>query len=1053
VNEAAILCREEDVITKWEPLSEYHEKILEELKNAIREFIERKCGSSVGKECVVPIIYGVYGSGKTTLLVSLCRWAINNNIPAARVHLSEIIKYITEVEQRSQISEDELPEYIESFFKKYLEAKRYGKPIERGVLFIDEVEESYDRFKSIVIGRSTFRGLVDKVRTGSTNIMSILAFAPSSILAETVLQYATAWRVKIYSIPSIPPSVIRSMYVKPYLNKKGIQLNEKLLEGRAHEIVLDLISNALWWLSKGGRPGWVEKILREEILDAIVATLNYIVKGGDVKKLALCLESPDYTLANKIRDVLRAQPVEGVFLFNYDSYKKLLEQSRGSRFEDLVKLIPCLVGPIPENLLEKFKVEVRGIRPPTGIIVTDKIISKKILIEKYLYYAKRLGVEEDLLNRLEKHLNDILAPWSLNNILIYDEESLRALLEEILQLKVLESIETELLNIVTKLDTKRIINDAYEETQRLKEQMISQRIYYYALRPNEVLSLYPPTIMYPLIACSKGKRLVDLITELRQIGRSVYQSLFYDEIFKKYYEEWHLTVYPVFSIEDIEELTAEIEDKIKGGKRVVFLVFSNIPALTDYPRKIDIERELDKTYGGLLNKLVFVADPPSLISQYLLGLLYSLAICRDKLASLDALERIVDIQAKRQVRELLEDIIKQYNEFLNKLREQAGEINRKRGLVQLEVSAHSRVGTEHARYMWIFAVSSENVKLLKRIIRELKVLKKISDLTKFYDLETELIQDIRLLLERGENYIDDARDQFKDLEQTINTGSFKEIKELLEGIVKLYIRSCDVESIHDLVKDIKDLWSELALPDINEPALWMLISKNMKSYIEQKCTDIRVDVRDPIARLTLSLDKLLQRIETMDVYQESIRKLLFNVGIEIRTLTLEEFSRALKDSKESLSKIVNEISALSIYDKLILYEYLNRLVTGKGRGRGRRGLLERLDSFEKELSEIISKYVNLESLLKDIVELGNKIVETAIPEASNAFREDLHQIITESQIFAEASKINLSKLEELIKNLEAYYAELKKFYEDYREYFGKMFDIKVKLDEVRRYYK
>jgi hypothetical protein len=85
--------------------------------------------------------------------------------------------------------------------------------------------------------------------------------------------------------------------------------------------------------------------------------------------------------------------------------------------------------------------------------------------------------------------------------------------------------------------------------------------------------------------------------------------------------------------------------------------------------------------------------------------------------------------------------------------------------------------------------------------------------------------------------------------------------------------------------------------------------------------------------------------------------------------------------------------------------------------------------------------------------LGNKIVETAIPEASNAFREDLHQVITESQIFAEASKINLSKLEELIKNLEAYYAELKKFYEDYSEYFGKMFDIKVKLDEVRRYYK
>jgi DNA polymerase III delta prime subunit len=436
-----------------------------------------------------------------------------------------------------------------------------------------------------------------------------------------------------------------------------------------------------------------------------------------------------------------------------------------------------------------------------------------------------------------------------------------------------------------------------------------------------------------------------------------------------------------------------------------------------------------------------------------LGLLYSLAICRDKLASLDALERIIDIQAKRQVRELLEDIVKQYNEFLNKLRAQAGEINRKSGLIQLRGSAHSRVGTEHARYIWIFAVSSENVELLKRIIEELKVLKKISDLTRFYDLETELIQDITLLLEGGEKYIDEARDQFKDLEQTISAGSFKEIKELLEGIVKLYIRSCDVESVHDLVEDIEKLWSVLALPNINEPALWMLISKNMKSYIEQKCTGVRVNVRDPIARLTHSLDKLLQRIEVMDYYQNSIRKLLSNVGIEIRTPTLEEFSRALKDSKESLSKIVNEIDALSVYDKLILYEYLNRLVTGRGRGRGRRRLLERLDSFERELSEIINKYVNLESLLREIVELGNKIVETAIPKASSAFREDLHQIITESQIFAGTSRIDQSKLGELIKNLEAYYAELKKFYEDYGEYFEKMLDIQVRLHEVREYYK
>lgn len=1041
---ATILCRSEDVIARWESLSERHVSILEELKDVIREFIEGICGSGKGKECIVPIIYGVYGSGKTTLMVELCRWILGNGIPAARVQLSDLIRYIVEVKRRNQITEDELPIYVEELFREYLRERGYGDPIKKGIIFIDEVEESYEKLRNIIIGRSVLRGLADKVRTGSTNVMAILAFAPGSVLAEAVLQYATAWRVKAFQVPLISPTSIRDKYLIPYMEKERVRFEGKLEKGEHREAILNLVSNALWWLSKG-RPGWVEKVLREGLLRAMILSINYVAQGGDIRRLSSCLEPLEGGIdGDKIRDILRGGPVEAAPLMNYSNYERFLKSLEpGSRFEGLARLLPCLVGPISEDLLEELGIWLRGSKPPKEIIKTNKIISKEKLIEKYLSYAEKLeeGFEDRLRGKLREFLNSILTPWSLNDILVYDEESLKILLEEILQLTVLENMEEKLLNIVTKLDVGRIIGEAYRETPQ------DERRYYYALPIRVLLSLYPPTIANPLISCSKGENITRLIEELKRNSRSARESLLQYRVFKEYESKENLTVYPVFSVKDLEDLDYEIDRKIKQGGKIGLLVFSSIPALREYPKVDDIRNKLRDIYGGLLDKLIYIIDPPSVISQYLIGLLYSLISCRDKLDGQDTLEKIVMRQAEKQVQELLESIVRDYNRFRDKLQNQVREINKIKVLDLLSRLAHSRVGEEHARHIWSIAITNNSAKLLKDVINELKVIREIEDLANHYELDslTSLTRDIRLLLDNGEKYISESENGFEELQREISKEVYSEIKEFLEGIGRLYTRSCNVDSIYNIIENIENLWRQLALPEINKAALWMLISKIIRNNIEH-CDTTKVDVREPILELKTRFDELLKSLGDIYDRQSNIKELLLKIGIRIEMPSLDELLNSLRDSRNRLDALADEINNLSGYDRLRFLEYLDQLIEK----RGKTSLLQRLKNLDEDLSGIKVKYVELEHLLINIIKLSNEI--SGIKEAVNALKEDLNQIIKESQVYGMGTKVSLSKLDNLIGDIKAYHEELNDFVKEHRSLAVEVRNIERGFEEIKKLY-
>jgi len=152
VNEELIrsLCRTEDITKQWEPLSVRHADIFNELKDIIKTYVEERCGGKVGSDCIVPVLYGIFGSGKSTLSVELCKWALSEGIPATRVYLADIIKYIREELHKDEVPESDLPNYIESFFEDYLRHNGFVGEIKKGVLFIDEIEESYEELKKLL---------------------------------------------------------------------------------------------------------------------------------------------------------------------------------------------------------------------------------------------------------------------------------------------------------------------------------------------------------------------------------------------------------------------------------------------------------------------------------------------------------------------------------------------------------------------------------------------------------------------------------------------------------------------------------------------------------------------------------------------------------------------------------------------------------------------------------------------------------------------------------------------------------------------------------------
>lgn len=1033
------LCRPQEAQRRWEILSKLHERSWGELISKVTEFVEGRCGSGREEECWMPVVYGVYGSGKTTMLVELCEWSLKNSIPAARVYLSDVVNYIRSSRRRG-ISEADLPECVEEFFWHYLSSRLPRDLFEsikgkRGVLIIDEVEESFEELKSLVVGKSILRGLADKVRTGSINLLAVLGFAPSSVLAEAILQYAAAWRVKLIPLPSASTDVIYSRYARDLLVSNKLRSYERYVK--------ELASNALWWLSKGGRPGWLDKLKREKVVESMFKTINYLAEANDFRELGLCYDfHQDPELSRAVRDTLKIMPVEGVPLFDYEEYLRTLEVVRAelrgvpadkaATMEALVKLLVCLVGPVSEKLLEVLlgRKIPPSLRPPSVVVRRGELVSMNILVDTYVEALKsNFDLEEDMLTRAREYLRSVLQPWSVDDLVIYDRDELKALLEEVLPLLVVEHVEEKLLEYIAKLETDAILRNAYE---RSKEVLPPGGENYYSLRVGVLRSLYKPITASPLVGCGKRVKLDSMISYLEKRvdlhGAGILTEL----------KDRDIDVYALLGTGNLAGIRPEEapERAILLGKNVIFLKFTSIPSLRG--RAEELDKELRKRFGKLLDKLwVFELELPSILAQYLVSRIYSELNCPGELERLTGIDKVLDEQARRQLRGLASEVVERARGGLDRLRSMLRELSSE-DLDHLKRNAHSIVGEEHARYMWLIGGSDGASELLKSLLPLIRsaLMVELDGLSLGLGWD-ELVRGFKGALEKGDRYLESIRESAAKLRISAAEEHLEEVSELLRGLLELYIKNerVDVcrENPHEIVRDVREtiMRKSMGLP-FNDVFITMILGEALQGYVKEEGCDIRSSSR-LLDGVESELRSLIDAIKKLNSHLSTLREMVRDYVKDAKVPDLSGRLKDLETLREKLTELNKNMSNLPPYDRLLLDYYfedeLRKLPESIGRVRARIG-------------EALSFVISIEEYLKRLKSVEEKLKD--IRRAYEAVRSDLGWIL--SQIAPPLGVEGLRKVEEELKN---YYKELEKYLSLHVDVVRRSGEAREKLGAVR----
>jgi hypothetical protein len=1060
-----VLCRAEDVTKRWEPLTTRHADVFNELKDIIKTYVEERCGEKTGSDCIVPVLYGVFGSGKTTLSVELCKWALNEGIPAIRAYLADVIKYIREELHRSEVDESDLPSYIESFFEEYLRRNGYGGEIKRGVLFIDEIEEGYEELKKLVKGMSLLRGTVDKARTGASKVLPVLLFAPSSALAEA-LRYATVWRVKVYAIPPLPPETIK----REYLDKLSIRLHEKLRD--SDKLIKALLANTLWWLSKGGRPGLIEKILNEGIIDAIINNINYVASSGRFEDIKYCFEPVNnYEMADKIRKVLGFEVVEGIPFARYSDYDNLIivAENYDKRFTNLAKLLVCIGSPLPESIAKVLGVDVKGLSIPRelGIAASNKVLDKDKIIARYLTYASLIesNIDESLRKDLRQALDEVLSAWSLNNKVLYDKESLEQLLGEILQLKALENANEKLLNIILRFDIERFLND-------LSEDVREDPTYYYTLRINVLRSLYPPTLVQPVIGCAKGE---DITTMASVADTNVPDSLmqfssklktvqdFINEV--KSSKNIVIVVYPIFGEQSLRYVNAQLNQHVRNNELVLLLNFASIPILRKYAKYPSIERTretLIKYFGEcilkLLDKAILIEEIPSALAQYLLSLSYSMIKCPDKLTKLDALDRIVQIQSSRQFKEFLEGIIKKYEIFHTKIVQQLTELGKiVEGLEVLTENAEREVGSAHGRYIWTAVVSDKATNLLIRFVNALKNLNELDELgmEQYRIIKERLTTGISLLIINGERYINRSQQEYRKLETALRDENFKELTEFLDGIVCTYVNDVTTYGVRRTIDNLsRDVWKEHIKYDFPEAGRKILMGILLRNHMNRRSVAPSIDVTDTIKHLINVIKQIRDVIDKIDNDQKKLLNTSSAIDVRINLPNLSKYKSSIDKFIDDLNSIVKELDEMpDVYGKTILSEYIYHIIYGGEGGRRKENLIDRLKEYQNVLSNIRSSLMKLNFITEDITTLKKKLGEMKIEQTTKIIEiidRDLRKIfnVLSEKMYKEG--ISRDLLENAVKKLSEYNEKVKQLEKEIKSADSEVMKIYGYVNEIKK---
>gem|GEM_PF-7120267 len=1014
-------------------MTDEHKKLSEDLIISIKDYLENK-----KKRHYAHVIVAPYGSGKSTLLDYLAYYTWKElKRPAIIANMNRILEYINnkyKKETKGKLPEDKLPDILEEFFKDslimlkniILHENNVPLPLRsiiplndiisiidtflqkniRGLLLIDEVEEALKQLKNTInYVTSPFRGLFDAIYNTTSKIYVVIAFGPQSVLMEDILGLSSGWRNVVKSIPLSSPSMIFNEL-------------QRLLPNEEKKI-LRLLSNTLWWISKGGRPGWVYNFIEQSFPRKVI----HCLKNFNEKK--------ELIYDDELLKALKKEVVKGIPCFSEYDYMNILNFLPSDSYieRNLFKVLLVLIGPLSENDIRSLGINYdRCIKlNPKIFVVGDKLIPYDAFItavrrdlEKVAKSRKALDYRDGkIIERAINLLALVFSAWSafVNKIpMILDERDAWQELKDIAADLSREMYDTETARLIENFEIRwlKIPKEAYTP----------DGIVYVAMHPRIIENIYPPIFSIPLI----GKARLDGIDEVYPFLRDQdleYLSELAQQLFGilahilsnqknqvKDVAEKYLLV-PIIDGSNLNKIKEYIFNSKLNGKHPILIPLS--PSGEKLKKTIDLLKKELKSFDELQITTILERISPRM-SIFVLGILYDIAhqgkneiLYTESEEGLARIERRILESYSRQLLLILYEAIMETKRAISLqelLPDYVLELCKK-----LDEQAHSKLGSKRAEDLWCVLASQKTIEIYEKIIECLNEINHLtSDLVEIiYPDEREIIKG--LLVKKGAlDYVRDAKSLFEKLSKCLrDNNTFNMLKLILEDVLnqEKYIDSLFNRIQHSL----KEIFKE-----IEYKSVWYALTSYLTHMLADQCSNPYIkglngkDLQFEKSKLKIKLGKLKDKL--------NINKLKELANL-MENYHLPQFIEMLRERLEKFEKVLNKLKSLiedlkptNIYEKWTYTVAFIKKEAERSFMENITTILENLDSkllgsyasYLTQISDIFTKTIpDLKSRIYNISESGepvlNEDLKTILKRNSNlkSLRDQLQNYITQLQ--------------------------------------------------------
>lgn len=1052
----------------WYDLTEEHKELRERLEHTIDRFI------STTENIYMPVIIAPYGSGKTTLFKYLTWWCWNQKrIPAIHINFSAIVEFIKSkgYSEQNKISEDRIYKIIEEFFNRkigklrdslknkrldealkilreeFLMLKSTEDPLKYlgismdellnilsknyGVIFLDEIEESYNFFKSLVIYEtSPLRGIADAIYERRTNLLIFFAYGPSTIAAETISK-ATLWRVEEHTIPIVDPRYVLNLLEKEIHTFRDLFSQNTLL-------ACGLI-NLVWWLSKG-RPAWVNKFIRSDFLLSFIKTLV----SKPLKDLSDTLREILINEASRDASPLTGEIIEGVRPFEYESFQKHFYSLRSEADRKIFITSICLPTPLPEDTLSEL-CDLTAIPRNNWLFSSNELVNVKVFadclsdeVEQIL--RKIIKVESSATSLLKKQarwLTKILSEAVANqhHEILFSPDYITELLEVIsTHARELYINNPEVSDAVSRVNPQSLL---LKIKRKESHAIRSTEMVHYSISPRILLEVFPPIMTVPLLGKAKISE-NELFNHFAEILGDPYRLF---DIFEKMtgllLEDPKIQNPPLImflpirilrdSHEIVNKMAARLIDENSARCIFLFIVGGSFEDLQD------LEKFLSDELKGLMDLGVLIIEHlPPRSGLFLLGLFYNLSNQGVSfIEELSDFERMIYNSYKRSL----------YRDFilpsLGDLYQKSVEVNRYMGSVQsikLLVSkldeiarrAHADIGSGHAERVISNAYCPEGLEFLVDLAVPLKklydVLEKLNEknIVKF-DIDKTFKEIKQFVLTKG-HFVVRVKEAVELFNKALDECSvLKRICLALANLLAEKIR--EGEKVDRALKMLKRCMDSIHVFEgyfaqiVNSFIVYDAFSRLDKEIIYSKDAGSIVSFIDQYYKtldiLLKNLNACVEEIKKAKNYIEECKK-VFNLNIKLDNCYLIEQLNYLEDFLTECQSIVGELRSQhfpkpSELNKSRVMMLKNMLLNGKGivqhvkeglncfaeaSSQIHRDVLQKVSSLFATTADIAKEHEEIkDSLSKDLLE----ILSRDLKDVANSYEEiqTLSECLTE----------------------------------------------------------